>query len=159
MNRSLSAPSGTVKPPQAIILWGALLMSIGIYAGVATFIRQSGGAPEPPAPILLPVLAFVALGNSMFALVGVRRITAASGNYTTYAILRWALAESVAIFGLVLALVGFPLAAGYAFIGWAAFLMVLMFPSDADFRRFTGRDAGMPGVPSMPSGPGPIEPQ
>jgi hypothetical protein len=104
----------------AHILWFALMMSVCIYGGVSFIIASQGdeatselGLPSFVFPLLS--VAAVAAGVVLYrqltspdrlrALVNQQRsVEQVPGHVLTASILRWALFESVAIYGLVLAI-------------------------------------------------------
>lgn len=104
----------------AHILWIALMMSVAVYGGVSFIITSQGdGAAEPLAlpPLVFPLLAVAAATagvvlyrhltspDRLRALVHEQRsIEQVPGLVLTASIIRWALFESVAIYGLVLAI-------------------------------------------------------
>jgi len=100
------------------IIWVALLMSVAIYGAIA-WIAARGRAVEPGSGfsnLLVIVLCAAALGTLVASLV-VSRIVASSGDARTpnapsayrpithaaqnAIVIRWAMTEAVAIFGLV----------------------------------------------------------
>ncbi len=116
-------------PRAAYIIWGAIFASIFVYAGIAMALRMSGFAEGQGAPVemLMAVLGAMALSIGAFAVVFVPR---ALGHLPliTYSILRAALAESVAVFGLVLMILGAPIPVGIVFFAASAILLVIVRP-------------------------------
>jgi len=137
------------------IVWAALLASQGIYVGI-----MLGGLlprpPAPPDPIMLYALAAVALAVSAasFAVpMIVRRAAIASAVADlrhheasletiqsralaigfTPLVLSLALSEAVALFGLVLFAIGFPLAVSAPFHAVGAMLTLVRYPTVATF--------------------------
>jgi hypothetical protein len=104
----------------AHILWFALMMSVAIYGGVSFIIASQGN--EAAAPLALPPFVFpvLAVMSAVAAVVLYRQFTSPDRIRAlvsqsrsveqvpqlvlTASILRWALFESVAIYGLVLAI-------------------------------------------------------
>ncbi|MCL4233023.1 MAG: hypothetical protein KJ042_00730 [Deltaproteobacteria bacterium] len=116
-------------PRAAYIIWGAIFASIFMYAGIAMALRMSGFAEAQGAPVemLTGVLGAMALSIGAFATVAVPRML---GHLPlmTYSILRAALAESVAVFGLVLMILGAPIPVGIVFFVASAILLVIVRP-------------------------------
>jgi hypothetical protein len=142
----------------ARIIWGALLASLGIY--VALLVTGFGG-PRPeegPEPVMITALSAVAMFNSLASLlfpryllrqglassrdrlrelvgqppevIGQRAMTLGFAPM----IIGLALAESVAIFGLILGLLGAPLLTVAPFFAAGAMLMLVQFPTMGRFR-------------------------
>lgn len=101
------------------ILQFALLASIVVYVGLATVLSTSPG--RPPAPIILIALTFLSVMNVVVILV-MRRVFVSKAEEILRnnpedagALMRWrggyivtyAIAESVALYGLVLHFLGF----------------------------------------------------
>ncbi len=148
-----------VKPPgilQVRIVWAALLGSQALYL----YLLVSGvfeTPPEPPAPIMLTVVSAVAMVNGMASIFLPRFLLGqALGRMSEHdralvqqgrdAILRRAftmgfpayiigiaLAEAVAIFGLVLGVMGFTLMTVLPFFAAGAVLTLTKFPTEGRF--------------------------
>lgn len=114
--------------PMAVrfILWGALLMSALIYGGLGYFLGQ-GRAPMDTVPLLTKVFAGVAVmvTGMIFTLP---RLLGEQIPAQTRDILRWALAESIGLFGLVLAFQGAGPVVLFSFVGWSVVLLALHMP-------------------------------
>ncbi|MDH3654114.1 MAG: hypothetical protein OEN21_07595 [Myxococcales bacterium] len=118
------------------ILWAALFASTLIYLVILEVVQlQTGGSWQ----LLVYPLAFIAVttaGASLMAprLMLRRRASDASagsddGGYLTTLIVALALAESVAIFGLVLGFLGAPATVVVPFFAVAWILMMVRFPT------------------------------
>lgn len=133
-----SALPNNDKNPITWILWGALFFSIAVYAGVGTFIStQDGIAPADPeiTSLLIPIFAMISLMETVLVLFFVGKLFRIK-DYQTYCILRWALSESIAIYGLVLMFLGAMYMAALAFMIWAAVLYILTMPTRASKEKF-----------------------
>lgn len=162
------------------ILWAALTFAPFVYLFIAAYAAPAPKAPPPP--ILLPVLAVVAVSVAAMSFIlpatiftkalrgrvgkditigqvssqspflpegGFRSASPSAAEVEdpaatlriaatldqTPMILTLALRESVALYGLVLAMMGFPLAHAAAFIAVSVALMLLRFPSVESLRR------------------------
>lgn len=146
--------SPTLTTPR--IIWAALLGSQGIYVALLV-----GGLlqppPEPPEPIMLTVISAVAMVVAAISIV-LPRVMHAQGaralvhkepalpDHGRQAALRralqlgfapWilsiALSEAVAIFGLVLGAIGFPLLSCAPFFAAGILLTLIRFPTAGRF--------------------------
>lgn len=116
------------------IVWGALTFSIPIYAGTAYYlsispdVQRGDGIGILYLPVVMLVFSFVELGTAFW----LKQQTTGDLNedYTLY-VVAWALAESVAIYGLMLWFVGaVELTAGWSFMGLALVAMLGLAPYD-----------------------------
>ncbi|MCB9479939.1 MAG: hypothetical protein H6684_13630 [Deltaproteobacteria bacterium] len=149
------ASSGPQAPANMTpwIMWYSLLMAVVIYAVVAFVVapnNQNAGSETPQ--ILTLVLGAVSVSIAAMALFVIPRLAPAmrenarksrgedgvKGAFLTYCILRWALVESIAIFGLVIAILSGEPINGMPFIAGSFVLMVLLMPSAGARDRFVG---------------------
>ncbi len=139
------------------ILWAALLVSQGIYLGLV--VGQVIPPPEePPEPVLLTGLSAAAMFSAVLSILLPRMFyrQALAGPQFAHAegmaqgpdgvlgvalrlafapfIIGCALAESVAIYGLILGLIGFSLLTVAPFFAAGAMLMLVQFPTEGRFR-------------------------
>ena len=139
MNKQLTVPR---------ILWAALLGSTLIYVAVLELAAKSG---EPHWEFLMLPLSTGAVTTAAASLavprIMVRRhrsgrdrddssLPEAAGAYLIALIVALALAESVAIFGLVLGLLGAPPKVVMPFFAVAWVLMLIRFPSQEKLDEF-----------------------
>lgn len=137
----MSHPDPDMQMRQAPILWAALLGSQVIYLGMAA----SGVARVRSEPLDLPVLPLVlgalAVVCGFGAQIFWRRATGAgrpihaspepaAPTFVSY-LIAWVLDEAIAIFGLVLAFLAFPLQAWAPFFAAAFVLTLLHRPTSA----------------------------
>ncbi len=120
------------------VLWGALLVFAGFYAGMTNFITPSA---DVPGPILTYVLGVAAAFNVVVALVvrfflrrfirkeNAKPTASWAGRYLAMAILIWALSEAISIYGLVLFLIGVPAMTTYIFTILSVALLVFNMPA------------------------------
>lgn len=119
------------------ILWGALTASLGMYAVVGYLIQQwlsRSLAIELPS-------AFVFFCGGMALVKTIVIFTCGSlfakqGNYQTYSILRWALAEAIGIYGFALFVLGASWTVFGTFLAWALLLELRLMPTADDQQRF-----------------------
>jgi F0F1-type ATP synthase membrane subunit c/vacuolar-type H+-ATPase subunit K len=127
-----------VDPAQAKrttqVLWLALLASQVAYAAIILSGAARIRAEPPDVPILPLVLGASAIGIGLLAHYFWRRATGSGRPLAsppppqtafTHYLLAWVLDESLAIYGLVLSLLGFPDAA-WAPFNLAAFVLMLL---------------------------------
>jgi hypothetical protein len=125
-------PTATLVP---WILWGAFVFSHLVFVVIGQVARDPGAAlsPEELQPILI-TMSGVAIGVVAFSLGMAPRIFA-KAPYFTFLILRFAFAESVTIFGLVLAFMGADWRVPVTFAAFGLLLHALAAPTEADRRR------------------------
>jgi len=118
-------------------IWGALLFSVFLYGGVGFFAAGVGTAEPDPnfLNVLFIALCFVSVFTSTAVLFLLGRFMSNTCDFITYCIVRWAMSESIAIFGLVLALMGAQ-ARPLIFYVWSAMLMILTAPSTNNEKKF-----------------------
>ena len=117
-----------------IVIWGALLASIAIYCGVVVMLSQSWEAPSSDStsnPIVL-ALAAAALGSLVVSFVIPARLLSvdrSESRVRTAYVVRWALLESIAIYGIVAAMLTQDVRPFYGFAAVSVAAMLLAFPS------------------------------
>jgi hypothetical protein len=120
MNDSPPASASVPSPFVVWIIWGALVVSVLVYGGIGLALAPAPDPAEQPpedaASAMVPVLAVVAVGalaaSFVLRVVFLSRLgqgrkpdgadPAAFGKFLTLHVVLFALAESVAIHGLVL---------------------------------------------------------
>ena len=106
---------------------------------VALVFRANGAVPaDVPLPVLRVALVMVGLSVTGVILMA-PRLFAATLPFMTFNILRCALAESVAIFGLVLAMLGENPSVFSLFFVWSVGLFLLLAPTNSARLRFESR--------------------
>jgi hypothetical protein len=137
------------------ILWGALLASLVAYLVVAyVVVAAATGETTQGSSALAGEISAMALGAALASIIvphqmlsdarlrevmkdgGEQRLLALPGRYFAPWIVGMALAEAVAVFGLVLTLLTHDVRAMLPFVGAAALLMVLKRPN---LRAFVAR--------------------
>lgn len=131
--REVKAMPPADTPPQTLwVIWIALLGSVIAYAAIGVYVPISTEAvPSETVHLLTQLFGFLALAN-IGVVFGLRGVLAKRLPYVTYCIVRWALCESAAIFGLVLHIMGASLTILGAFVTASAFAMVLVRPGESD---------------------------
>lgn len=124
--------------PTLLVLWGAMLMSLFVYVAIGLFVFPQRKTP-PVDPKMIEVMQ-IALGAlsliSTLAIFGLLPRLAKKAGYLVFCTLRWAFTESIGIFGLVLFFLGCSQTVFFTFAVWSILLMLLLFPSDSDRKRF-----------------------
>lgn len=116
-----------VSPQSLWIIWGAMLTSIAIYAGVALFAAPP--PPEEPDNTTLIAIAATAIGPAVMWVLAPRLFK--NNPFQVTSIIRWAFGESIAIFGLVTKFLGGPVALMAVLMAWGAVLIALSAPTAA----------------------------
>lgn len=118
------------------IIWGAMIFSL-----VPNLLVGEIGRPAPEAvdatqaeKLLSPIIILGVI-ISMFCLTFLKRFMKSSP-YIVYCIVRWAGAESIAIFGLLLSFLGAPPICLRLMVGWSALLFLLQRPTKEDAASF-----------------------
>ncbi|MCZ7586833.1 MAG: hypothetical protein M5R36_27765 [Deltaproteobacteria bacterium] len=131
-----------VRPSNAKLrlIWLAIFASVVIYAVVGLVVPGMNGAEagDGTLRVLMPVFAVMAAGVTVLVMFVMPNILARSGNYRTLCLVRWAMAESIAVFGLVLLFLGAPAAVGLGFCAWAMALLLLIRPTPAGEQEVRG---------------------
>jgi hypothetical protein len=78
--------------------------------------------------------------TTILAFAGARLFAAMQ--YRAYCVARWALVESVGMFGLLLALLGASTNTVIAFFGWALLSLLRLRPTPEDYQQFLRLRAG-----------------
>ncbi len=122
--------------PVLKILWAAFIATQGVFAGIYA-LAASDTEPQDPeaAATLLPVflgMALIMAGASLFGVTfyGAR----AKLDYMVVTLFRFALAEAIGVFGLLLGFMGLEVYP-YAFLGVAALLILVQVPSESSYQR------------------------
>ena len=120
------------------ILWIALMIAIAIYAGIGSYAGQKMtlSQSEDILPMMTTIFLVFAGFETIFVLVFAGKVFAKSTNYMTYCIFRWAIAESIGIFGLVLMFMGPTTSTGFIFIVWSLALLLVLMPNQGNRDRF-----------------------
>jgi hypothetical protein len=98
------------------ILWLALLLSLGAHAMIAIFAVKN---VTPTMGLSIAQTAFAMMAPSVL-----KQVPPFSVN-----VLRWALAESISLFGLILRFLGGSLNTFFLFLGWSALLFLVLRPN------------------------------
>ncbi len=110
-------------------LWFAMFQALAVYLAAGYFIRINSGAPEPPVSLGVLAALLTALSAGMTAVnFLVMPKLASKMQETAYYLTRWALAEAIGIYGLILFLMGASWVVFGAFIGAAMAVMIALKP-------------------------------
>ena len=136
---------------KAKLIWFALLASVGIYAALPLLIPPMGS--EPQAGVLLPLAAAALMTAAMSfvvpSLIAKNAPPEQQGEQLDFTlnVVRWALAEAVAVFGLVLYLLGHPVTFAWGFAIASAVLMFVHAPRPtSDTMHQSSADLARPDV-------------
>ena len=123
------------------IVWFTMLASTVLYAILTVFINSQSMAREIDPGLLhwISVFACVATGMQLLVVFLLKQLIAGivEGRYKAYCIIRLALIESIALYGLLLAVFGQTNSISLAFIGFAFVMLATMGPSDAEREAFS----------------------
>lgn len=123
----------------AWIIWAAMIVSIGLYGFVVVWLRMQGTEPPPdPDPMLGLILPVATLAPAAGSLAVGRLVKLGNGHPLTTWILRWAMAESVAVFGFVMLFLGVNDLVGAGLLGAGALLILVQPPSARELEAFRG---------------------
>lgn len=141
------------------IVHAAMMMSLAVYGMVLLMVTRAGpaGEPvpaaevelraprgEPPGPVFTIALAAVAavtIAGIFFIRARWRRSRTSRLEYFTLCILLWALAESIAVYGLVLGFLHHALLPFVPFAAVSLLVMVILAPRRSHLSRVAGSDA------------------
>jgi F0F1-type ATP synthase membrane subunit c/vacuolar-type H+-ATPase subunit K len=133
----------------ARIVWAALLASVALYVVVLVVLASTEaerGAPELVALLRTPLLGMAGLQTAIVGYLRHRFLAPAStgqavmppetdpGRILSLHVFCWGLGEAIAVFGLVIGLIGREVGATAVFFLWSAALLILLRPQAAYFR-------------------------
>lgn len=131
----------TLPKGQATVLtiqWVAMIGACAAMTGVAAFVGPEAAAASDPeaAALMLPLLGALGLGALGVSLFAGGPLARAMPAFLTWMILRWALTESVTVFGLVMAFTGVDLQLALAFCALGALGLLLQPANAAAYERY-----------------------
>lgn len=129
MGESSAQPN--LQPLQ--ILWMAFLGAVGVYIVIA-YILGFGREKASDLTFMLPIFAGVAAVMTIFAFSAGKLL--AQMEYQPYCIVRWAMVESVGVFGLLLVVLGASANTALAFFGWALLSLLRLRPTPEDYQQY-----------------------
>jgi hypothetical protein len=136
-----AAPGSGTGAASLWMLWGFFALSIIVYAGIG--LLAAGGSTGAPAVSVIASVFAVAAAVETAVLFGLRGAMARRLELAAYAIILWALAESVGVLGLVLAFLGARAGICGAFLAWSLVLLLALRPTGSfvedHARRHRGR--------------------
>lgn len=123
--------------PQLWLIWGAMTSTPLIYGLVGYLLWQQGFTPVSPEvrPVMTAVFTVLGLIQTVGLFTWLPRL-AAKLNYQNYSIMRWAFAEAIAAYGLILFFMGATAPTFGLFLGWAFLLELFLRPTQDDLDRF-----------------------
>ena len=145
------------------VIWGTLLASLSIYAGLPLVTAPFGDAMEGGAEALRLCLGLVAIATAVASFVLKRVLVlgpiarnaidpntpAGARRIQTGYLFTWVLAESIGIYGLLLYFLTHEMGSLLAFVGGSALLLLLHAPRASDIEQ-------APGSRDLASRPDPI---
>lgn len=123
-----------------MILWVAMLVSHGLFLLVAHLARGPDTGEFPDLEVIAIALTGAGVVTALASALAVPLITRGQA-FITAMILRFALAESVTIFGLVLAMLGADMLWTYVLTGLGALAHVVAFPTVREREAHARRQA------------------
>ena len=126
------------------IIWFALLVSVGLYALIGLVIRQA--AADSFSASTLDGIAWASIIAAVIQTVLTHAVSPLiarhGGNFQTWCILRWALNESIGLFGLVLAMLGGSLAIATLLWLFCGLHMIYLAPGQRTREKFEALKSG-----------------
>ncbi|MBL9101441.1 MAG: hypothetical protein JNL82_10820 [Myxococcales bacterium] len=123
----------------AWILWGAMCLALINYVIVASAITRHPDAASPYLPLLTVGFLAVAAINTACSLLLAPLLGRRMRSYWVYLVARLLFAESVALLGLVLYLLGADMPVFLGFAGVTLALLLLSLPTARDREQFLRR--------------------
>ncbi len=123
------------------IIWAAITFSTFIYGGIAYF-PQIGIVKTDPDPDFIQTLTLAFGAISTAAIVGqslLSTLLARALPFEVFCIMRWALSESVAIYGLVLFILSGSWPLFLAFLFPSLVMLLLLFPGETLYMNYMGK--------------------
>lgn len=115
------------------IIWGAHAALVVAYTVIGAIIGR--GVPTANVP-LLGGLVLVALSWTAFVLLGAPFVAGFSRKFLVYCVVRWSIAESVVLFGLLYHFLTHQAPILYGAAGWSLLLLLLTGPWESEQRRY-----------------------
>ncbi|MBM4255679.1 MAG: hypothetical protein FJ147_07255 [Deltaproteobacteria bacterium] len=115
------------------VLWMAFVGTVAIYIVIAYLL---GWEREPASDLsfMLPIASVAAAVVTSFAFLGGKLF--AQMEYQSYCIVRWAMAESVGILGLLLVVLGSAKNTALAFFVWSLLSFLRLRPTPEDYLQY-----------------------
>ena len=112
------------------VIWIVMLSAAIIYGGLA-WILGPVAAVDPELSRWLVIFGAVFAGIILLAVFLLKQLIAGltGDNYVSYAVVRWSMVEMIAIFGLVLRIVGSDVLTALAFVALGLAMLATMPPS------------------------------
>lgn len=120
-------------------LWLAFAYALVVYGFVGDLVRQQGRLLPIPLPLPLLTALLVIFGIGSTALAFWKHFATQIKDYEAYSVIRFACAEAIGIYGLILYLRGSSWATFGSFLAWALTLLVIVRPTAQSQRQFRER--------------------
>ncbi len=127
------------KPTQRLwSLWLLATLAPVMYAVAGLVVSRGGGIDVEPSTrrIIGVVLFVVAVGDTLGAIFLARIIAAVTVDVVSWCLLRWIVAQSPGLMGLVYLVFGGPWTASGALMGWTVLLMLYLAPGKTMMDRY-----------------------
>lgn len=111
---------------QRLLIWGAMLSSVALYGGIAQVVKPPAAAEPDTLMLMSRVLPALSLMQTIAVLALPRLLPSAAP--LPREVVGWALAESIAIFGLLLHFLGAPPLTMWIQLAWAVLLLLVQYP-------------------------------
>ena len=116
------------------IMYGSMVSALLLYAGIGFFLPGLADSSPDFLKLVTTVFFLSAVLATAVLLLLIPRI-GAKKPYQGYCLVRWALAESIGISGMVLTFLGGRKDLFALMLGWSLALMLLCAPTEADRER------------------------
>lgn len=119
------------------IIWIAINGFIVFLPAIAHFARSNQDLATSPVFLetFIPVLVGFSVLGTIF-IFAYSRFAASKAPYMTFCIIRWALAESIGIYGFVIYFMGGSLTVLAGFIVWSLVLNLIHSPTHANYEKY-----------------------
>ena len=132
------SPSEEEKSRKTLwVFWGAFTYASFFYGVIGYWVRCSAriSVSGELSSMLIPVFIGLALMETIVLFLLMPRF-AQKTSYSSYCILRWALAGSIGVYGFVLFVLGASWVILAIFLGWALLLNLILMPTQNDRDKF-----------------------
>jgi hypothetical protein len=129
--KTVEKPNAPPSPGAMRIVWLSMLSSLAVYVLIGILVAPKGGLGHAVIVTFTAVLAVVAFAE-VSAVMALGSTLAARTSGPAFAIVRWGIAESIAVYGLVLRMLGASLSTMIAFVAASAAVLVLWRPVGKD---------------------------
>ena len=124
--------------PTLKIIWMSIASAVAAFVALSVVL----GKPAPDNPELvrwIGIFLAVAAGIQALTAMLLKQLIAgiANGRYVVYCVVRWSLVETIAVYGLILRLLGASWTWGAVFLGVGLGLLLSMPPTESEEKSFS----------------------